>query len=415
MSRDKNVDRRRFLKTTAATAAGFTIVGPQSVRGTTASAKVRLGIIGSGGRGVWLGNLFQKHAPCEVVALADVFDDRLDRGRSKLGVGAERCYQGLDAYHALLASDVDAVAILSPPYFHPAQTAAAVDAGKHVFLAKPIAVDVPGCRTVVAAARRGAGRTSVFVDFQTRATSFFQEAAKRVHNGAIGTPICGQAFYHAGRLRPQRDARDTTDAARLRNWVFDRTLSGDIIVEQNIHVIDLANWFLQSHPIAAVGRGGRKARTDVGDTRDHYVVTYTYPDDVLIDFGSTQFPQGFSDYCVRLFGTRGTVESHYAGRVVITGRNAWTGTDDRMMMHKGRRYRQVRSTANENIFTDGAVANLETFIAAVQAGEVLDNTAAAADSTLACILGRTAVDTGQAVTWDEMIAADAKLETQLDL
>jgi predicted dehydrogenase len=404
-----DVARRRFLKTTAATAAGLTIVPSRSVAGTMANSKVELGIIGTGGRGVWIGDLFQKRSACKVVALADVFDDRLDRGRARLKVEKGRCYKGLDAYLDLAASKLDAVAVMSPPYFHPEQTAAAVDAGRHVYLAKPIAVDVPGCRTVVDAARRGAGKTSVFVDFQTRSTASFQEAARRVHQGAIGQPVLGQVFYHGGRLRPQADPADTRDAARLRNWVFDKVLSGDIIVEQNVHVIDLANWYLQAPPVRAVGSGGRKARTDVGDGWDHFVVTYTYPDDVLVDFSSSQFVEGFGDMCVRLFGTTGTVDSHYAGRVVITGQKSWTGADDKVGKHDGQRVKK----ANRNMFTDGAADNVKTFINAVRAGEVLDNTEASAESTLACILGRSAAYAKQPVTWDEMIRANDKLEADI--
>ncbi len=145
----ENVPRRRFLKTTAAGAAGLTLVKARSVAGTEANSRVELGIIGSGGRGVWIGNLFQKHSPTQVVALADAFGDRLHRARAKLKVDADRCYKGLDAYRELLNSKVDAVAVQSPPYFHPEHTAAAVDAGKPVYLAKPVAVDVPGCQAIV--------------------------------------------------------------------------------------------------------------------------------------------------------------------------------------------------------------------------------------------------------------------------
>lgn len=412
----ENVPRRRFLKTTAAGAAGLTFIKARSVAGTEANSKVELGIIGSGGRGVWIGNLFQKHSPTRVVALADAFADRLHRGRAKLKVDADRCYKGLDAYRELLDSKVDAVAVQSPPYFHPEHTAAAVDAGKHVYLAKPVAVDVPGCQAVVDAARRGAGKVSVFVDFQTRSTGYFQEAARRVHKGDIGEPVCGQVFYHAGRLFPQRTPPGaSSDARRLRNWVFDQTLSGDIIVEQNIHVVDVANWYLQAVPIEATGAGGRKGRTDIGDCRDHFVVTYRYPDDVLIDFGSTQFLQGYSDLGIRLFGTRGTIESHYAGRVAITGRSPWTGAANKVESIRGKKYERLASTGNENMYTAGAIANIKTFIEAVARGRCLDNARESADSTLACILGRTAAYAGRTVTWTELIEANAKLETTLTL
>ncbi len=409
----KNVARRSFIKSTAATAAGFTIVNARSVAGSEANSKVELGLIGSGGRGVWIGDLFQKRSPCKVVALADVFDDRLDRGKARLKVETGRCYKGLDAYKELVNSKVDAVAVETPPYYHPEHAAAGVDAGKHVYLAKPIAVDVPGCLAIVDAAKRGAGKVSLFVDFQTRANSFFQEAARRVQKGAIGNPVCGQVFYQTGRLRPQTDPKDPSSAARLRNWAFDKVLSGDIIVEQNIHVVDVANWYLGGPPLKAVGAGGRKARTDVGDCWDHFIVTYTYPNDVTIDFSSSQFLEGFHAMCIRVYGTKGTVDSHYAGRVVITGRNSWIGADDKIITVDGKRHKQINSTGNENMYTSAAVSNIKMFIEAVQAGKCMDNAQESANSTLACILGRISAYEDRPVTWDEMMKANTKLEANL--
>ncbi|MFQ6098280.1 MAG: Gfo/Idh/MocA family protein [Armatimonadota bacterium] len=251
--------RREFLAAGTAAAAAAMLNSAGSVHAADANGKLELGIIGCGGRGNWIGRLFEEHGNAKVVALHDYFEDRVDALRKTFGVDPARCYTGLSGYLRLLEGTLDAVAIESPPYFHPEQAAAAVEAGKHVYLAKPIAVDVPGCRTILAAGEKAQGKLSFLVDFQTRNNALYREAVRRVRDGAIGRPVCGQVFYHTGRLRPR--AKPGTPEARLRNWVFDIALSGDIIVEQNIHVIDVANWLLGANPLRAFGTGGRCART----------------------------------------------------------------------------------------------------------------------------------------------------------
>ena len=384
--------RRTFLA--GAAGAGLTVLAPGSARGADANGKLELGIIGCGGRGMWIGNLFEEHSETEVVAVADYFQDRVDAARKQFGIAADRCYTGLSGYRRLLEGKLDAVAIESPPYFHPEQTSAAVAAGKHVFLAKPIAVDVPGCQSILDCGRKARGKLSILVDFQTRNDPVFREAARRVHEGAIGQPVCGQVFYHTQRLR--RGPEPETAEGRLRNWVFDIALSGDIIVEQNIHVLDVATWLLDGSPIRAHGTGGRKARTDVGDCWDHFVVTYWFPNDVIMDFSSSQFLKGFHDMCVRLYGSEGTVDTHYGGEVWIRNGQKWDGG------------------VTKDIFRQGAVNNIKDFRASIDTGKYLDNTAESVRSNLTAILGRIAAYEGRAVTWDEMLRASAKMDAKLE-
>ncbi|HEV3485252.1 MAG TPA: Gfo/Idh/MocA family oxidoreductase, partial [Vicinamibacterales bacterium] len=145
LPRGDGLSRRRFLTETGAAAFAFTIVKPALVRGSSANSKVNLGIVGCGGRGKWIANLFQKHGGYNVIAAADYFADRVNGLADKMQIPAAQRYTGLSGYRRLLDQKVDAVAIESPPFFHPVQAADAVAAGKHVYLAKPIAVDVPGC------------------------------------------------------------------------------------------------------------------------------------------------------------------------------------------------------------------------------------------------------------------------------
>jgi predicted dehydrogenase len=386
------VGRREFLKTTA----GVTIVAPSAVRGSQANSRLELGIIGSGGRGRFVGRLFEQHTNTKVVALHDYFADRVQKLGDELSVEATARFTGLDGYRALLDRKLDAVAIESPPYYHPEQAAAALQAGKHLYLAKPIAVDVAGCLAVERAVKAAGPSRKVLVDFQTRRDPLFREAVERVHRGDIGPAVLGHVYYHAGRLTPR--AKGGTATARLRNWVFDKALSGDIIVEQNIHVIDVANWYLRSHPLSARGGGGRKARVDVGDCWDHFVVTYAYPNGVLVDFSSAQFTKGFDDLRIRVYGARGTVDSAYDGDVRITGDVPWAGG------------------STKGLFTSGAVGNIQDFHAAVTTGAALaDTLTPSLESNLAAILGRHAAYLGRSVTWDEMMKDPERMDPKLDL
>lgn len=389
------MERREFLMAAAAT-AGLTVVPAALARGSEANGKLALGLIGCGGRGVWLGRHFEQHGDTKIVAVHDYFRDKAEAAAKEFGVAANRVFVGLDGYKELLQTPVDAIAVETPPCFHPDQAMAGIEAGKHVYMAKPVAVDVWGCNRIVEAGKKAGDKLCLLVDFQTRNNEFYRGAAERVHAGMIGTPVCGQTFYYTGRLGLHGQAGP--GVARLRNWVFDQALSGDIIVEQNIHVLDVMNWYLQGHPEKASGDGGRKARTDVGDCWDHFIVKYTYPKGVLVDFSSTQFVYGFDDLCTRLFGDLGTVESHYGGDVWISGKkDSWKGG----------------KTAT--IYQEGAINNIKDFRAAIAAGKPINNAAEAANSTLTSVLGRMASYQRREVTWDEMMKTEERLDLRLDL
>jgi len=394
MARNRGVERRNFLKAAAASAA-VAVMPARTAFGADANSKLRVGVIGCGGRGPWIADLFNKSGKAQVIACHDYFIDRARNAGEKLNIPPKSRYAGFEGYKQMF-EEVDAVAVESPPYFHPEQAVAALEAGKHVYLAKPIAVDVPGCLAIVNAANKTNGKLSCLVDFQTRNNEFFIGAAQRVHDGMIGKPVLGHVFYHTGRLNPQ--AEPGSEPARLRNWVFDQVLSGDIIVEQNIHVLDVANWYIQAHPLKAVGVGGRKARVDVGDCWDHFVVAYTYPDDVRVDFSSRQFGHGFDDLCIRLYGTKGTCDSHYGGDVRIRSKSeGWAGGK------------------TPGIFREGAANNIRDFCDAIRDGKPINSAETGANSTMTSILGRTAAYENREVTWDEIVQKKTKLEANLGL
>jgi len=397
------MNRRSFL--TAAGAAGWMIVKPQSVRGTQANSAVEIGVVGCGGRGTAVASGFVSNASARVVALADMFQDQLDAARAnftKVGasIDASQAFRGPKAFQELVNSKgVDMVLITSPPYFHPEHLEAAVAAGKHVYVEKPVAVDVPGCRRVLAAGKKAEGKLSLDVGFQLRMAPPFVELVRRVHGGAIGDIVCAEAHYNAAFINLRDFPQASPAERRLRHWVHDRILSGDILVEQNIHSIDVCNWALKGHPLRAVGTGGRKGRTEEGTAWSHFSLTYYYPDDVHVSFSSTQFGNKItSDVNERFFGTRGKAQTPYTGPVRIEGEEPWTW----------------QGASNNNL--SAAEAEKEkAFIESITTGRFHNQAAEAVDSTLTCIMGRTAAYTGKPVTWEQTFKSKDAWNPRLDL
>ncbi len=387
------LDRRAFMARAGAAALGWTILRPGLARGAGAEPKITLGLIGCGGRGSWLAGLFAKHGGYEIAAAADYFPDRAAEFGAKFGIPEARRFSGLSAYKRLLEAGVDAVAIESPPWFHPGQAAAAVDAGVHVYLAKPAAVDVPGCLKIAAAGRAATRAKRVFlVDFQTRAHPIFLEALKRVRGGALGELVFGEATYHAD--CPFEEHYDLVRSAPgeaetwLRAWGLDRALSGDIITEQEIHALDVMNWIMGAPPVSAYGSGGLKGRPKLGTCWDHFVVSYQYPGGVMIQFSGRQFkghgtPEGINN---RMFGSKGVLETQYGGNVMIRGEHYYRGG------------------ATPAIYEEGAVNNIAAFHAGITKGEYSNPTVEpAVASNLITILGRKAAYENRLVTWQEIL------------
>jgi predicted dehydrogenase len=391
------VERRTFIKTGAGAAAlSLTLANPEWLYGAAANSKIEIGIIGSGGRGKWISNLFNEHGGYKIIACADYFQERVDEFGEKYGVEPSRRYTGLSCYKKLLEGKLDAVAIESPPYFHPEQAAAAVESGRHVFLAKPIAVDVPGCQSIEESGRKASEKNLAYlVDFQTRTDPFYFEAIGRTHAGEMGRIVSGEAVYVTGRINPR--VEPGSQEARLKNWVFDIALSGDIITEQNIHALDVASWVLDAAPVRAIGRGGRTLRTDVGDCYDHFEVIYTFPEDIPLTFHSKQCGKGADDIACQVYGETGTLETHYGGAVSIRGDKPYEGGD------------------TKDIFKQGAIRNIATFHDSITKGDWSNPTVApSVRSNLTTILGRTAAYTREEVTWEGMMKSAERIDPKLE-
>jgi len=392
-----SVSRRGFLAgATGAAALGLSIVKPELASASLANSKIKLGLIGCGGRGNWIANLFNQHGGYEFVAVADYFADKAEKSGQRLNVAANKCFSGLSGYKRLLDARPDAIVIESPPYFHPEQAMAGVDAGCHVYCAKPIAVDVPGCQTIADAGRKGTEKKRcVLVDFQTRASDIYQEAIRRVHAGDIGPVVSGESVYYCGTTwngdALKADPKDPEN--RLRCWGIDRVLSGDVITEQNIHTLDVATWIVNENPLKAYGTCSKKGRVDPGTCNGSFSVIFQFPNDVVFSFASKQLGTGRDDIGCSAFGPRGSLETHYFGLVFIRGEKSYKGGK------------------MNNLYTEGAVKNIADFHIAIGKGDCSNTTVApSVRSNLTTILGRMAAYKKAEVTWDQMMKANEKLE-----
>jgi myo-inositol 2-dehydrogenase / D-chiro-inositol 1-dehydrogenase len=281
-------------------------------------------------------------------------------------------------------------------------------------LEKPVAVDVPGALKVMEIGRRAQGKLSLDVGFQIRDCPPFVELVKRIHNGALGDIVCGEAHYLTGYIERPAWPKASPVERRLRNWVYDRALSGDIIVEQNIHVIDICNWILKSHPLKASASGGRQGRpANDGDVFGNYNVIFYYPHDVYVTFSSTQFAKGWWDVTERFFGTKGTSQSPYTGPLGIWGDEAWQYAPS------------LKPSAEPQSFsvTGNFTSNLEladqekkrAFVESITSGNFHNQADKGAESALSSIMARTAAYKGHEVTWEKTLKSKEVLDPKIDL
>jgi predicted dehydrogenase len=416
----QQLGRREFLG--AAAAASFMIMKPQLVRGTDANSQVRFGILGCGGRGTAVGSGFVHNAGARVTALADLFGDQLDKAhqhydkiQQAMGYAAidtAQLFKGPEAYQQIAASkEVDFILITTPPFYHPHHLETVVDAGKHVYCEKPVAVDVPNAHHVIRIGEKAQGKLSLDVGFQIRMAPPMVELTRRLRDGAIGKVGSGLAFYYCGHIDRPEWPNASPEEKRLRNWVWDRDLSGDIIVEQNIHVIDMCNWMLEGHPEKATGTGSRKLRPDTGNCWDNFNVLFTYPGDVQISFGSCQVGKPEFDAGVQLYGSEGASTAHYDWRVNIAGANKW---DCGLGPEKGAEQFSVTGKFKGSL-DQADPEKQKAFVASITSGQFHNQAALGAESAMSAMLGRTAAYKGRTVTWEELQKSKEVLDPRIDI
>lgn len=417
-------NRRKFIKNTAAISAA-TILSPSVAFASKANSAIRMGIIGCGNRGTRVISSMLEHTNTQVIAMADLFEDKLrdsittlDEANAKKGfskIEKSNTYTGPEAYLQLLEnSDVDAVLISSPAYTHPGFLEAAVAAGKHVYCEKPVAPDVSGCKRMELVGKRVNGKLSIAIGFQIRHASPYVEMVKRIHRGDIGEIISGALHYFSSGV-PIKD-RDgiSFDEARIRNQYHFRALSGGILLDQGIHMLDVCNWALKSHPKSAVGIGGKKGTPDFGDTWNNFQVLYQYSNNINVSLHSTQIGPKFGGVCARFIGSKGVAEANYSGGVFINGENMWDSGVQRYATQE-----LTQEQRNAGIFLSSlhdADANKEIhFISSIETGNYLNEISSGVESTLSAIMGRNAATSNEQNSWDETYFSDSKLDPKLNL
>jgi predicted dehydrogenase len=356
--------------------------------------------------------------------MADLFADKLGEAKPKLdalnaangfsAIPASNVYQGSSAYSKLLENrDVDAVLISSPAYTHPTFVVAAIEAGKHFYCEKPAAMDVAGCKQISAAAKSISNRSAVF-GFQIRYASPYVELMKRIHAGAIGDVINAQLYYFSSGLPIIQTPNMTYDEVRLRNQFYFRDLSGGILLDQGVHMLDVCNWALQMHPISAIGMGGYNGGTGFGDAFKNYQVIYKYPQDITVSFHSTQFGGTFGDVCARFIGSKGIAVATYSGGVYINGENAWDSGILRESTSQASREQQAAGVFTSSLH-DSNEKKVNSFITSITTGNFLNEIEPAVTSTLTAILGRQAATAQKSVSWNEMLFSNESIDPMLDL
>jgi predicted dehydrogenase len=406
------MNRRELLQTGAAAASGMILVKPLTAFGYAANSAIRHGLLGCGNRGSSVAESFSKNTSAQLVAIGDIFPDNLAAGRArfdKINAGLGRAaidskllFSGPHAFEQLAAShDIDLIQISTPPFFHVDHLGAAVTSGKHVYCEKPVGIDVRQAKQALEIGKQVRSSQSVDVGFQCRSAPPLAAVAERIKAGALGKIAAVTANYNAPASTEKVRAGESQDEYRLRNWLWDRALSGDILVEQNIHIIDLCNWLLGARPLKATATGGRTILTHFGDCWDNYQVDYTYPGGVHLSFSSTQFGSDNAfDAGLKLYGANGMATVPYSGPVQITGKDAWAWQEGASTAAGSGKF------AANGAFTD----NLEfadrdkerTFIDSIVSGNCHNQIAAGVETAMSCMLGRMAGLTGREVTWEDL-------------
>jgi myo-inositol 2-dehydrogenase / D-chiro-inositol 1-dehydrogenase len=401
------MNRRSFLTGMAAAGAALTASPLLKAQDNPAPAQIdrrmKVGIVGYGGRGSWIAELFKKHGGYEFIAAADYFPDRCEKAAAAFGIDKSKCFSGLSGYKRVIDSGVEAIILESLPYFFPEHAEAAVQAGLHVYMAKPVAGDVPGTLKIGELGKAAGQKKRVFfVDYQMSTDPMNIEVRDRVQQGGLGKP---QMIFSVG-----TSGGDTNDPpfgdtieSRLCNsiWDNDDALGGGYIVNFDIHVIDAVVWTLGRRPVNAYAKGGRFRKDPHGDALDTYFVTYAFEDGLAWNHHSAAGPT--HDWL-----KQGALEGSIQGELANARLSYW----GKAYVRGGPKH--FAGGAVADLYESGAKRNIAAFYEAVQAGNYGNETAQrSVDCTLTCLLGREAAHRGGYITMDEYIRENKRLELNL--
>ncbi|MBI9070262.1 MAG: Gfo/Idh/MocA family oxidoreductase [Melioribacteraceae bacterium] len=416
MSKDFN--RREFMGVAGLAATGLAIGLAGCGKNRTFELKpfldqapdgkeLKAGLIGCGGRGTGAAINFLDAGPnLKIHALGDLFKDRVDGCKTKLKneknveVADENCFTGFDAYEKVIDSGVDIIILATPPHFRPMQFAAAIDARKHVFMEKPVAVDPVGARSIMASSKK-AEKLGLVVGTgtQRRHQRDYVTAFKQIYEGAIGEVVSANCYWNQSQLWYREPKKNLSEMENMiRDWVNWTWLSGDHIVEQHVHNIDVIHWFSEAKPVKAVGFGSRQRRV-TGDQYDNFSVDFEYDNGMHMHSMSRQIngcannvsefikgSKGYSNCQNKIWNDKGEVIWEYK----------YAKTDDEYWAANNLK---VSPYVQEHIDLVTAIRNNKPYVEAEQT----------AISTMAAIMGRISAYTGKEVTWEEMMNSNIKL------
>jgi predicted dehydrogenase len=366
---------------------------------------LKAGLIGCGGRGTGAAANFLDAGPnLQITALGDIFQDKIDNCREQLKkeknveVPDDKCFVGFDSYQKVIDSGVDLVLLCTPPHFRPAHIEAAVNAGKHIFLEKPCAVDPVGARSVLVSVEKAKQKGLCMVSGTIyRVSKDYMETKRRVMNGEIGEIVSAHVIRNGGSLWVRKRQPQWTDMEyMLRNWGNFNWLSGDHIVEQFIHQIDLMNWYLGKNPVKAIGWGGRQRRVS-GDQYDFFSIEYIYDNGMHTHCAARQISGCSNLTKVQIVGTEGFADAKGA-LYNLKGEEIW-------------KYPKPEEADPDQTWAvkDPFVQEHINLVTGIRTGNVVNDAEAQVMSTLVTIMGRESAYTGKDVTWEELMNSDMRL------
>lgn len=378
--------RRRLLSA----AGGVLILNPETVRGSQANSAIAVGLVGCGRRGLFDASLFAATGQARIAAVCDIYEDQAARTLQQFP--SAKAYK---RYQDVLGANLDAVILATPPYQRPEQFELASGARVHVYMEKPVAVDPAGCRRMIAAARKADPGKRISVGFQQRYGKDYQKARSIVRSGQMGEIEMVRAAWMAGDL-PLRKGHPPSEE-KMRNWVWYRDTSGDIVVEQDCHNFDVVNWFMGAHPERATGYGGRRRRT-YGDNLDHLTVCFEFGNGVHFSYSANQFStRGYRDVGETFICEKGAMHTSRQGY------RWFNKTVDETPLDKGYRTPTPEEEPAEvhtaYDITEDAVGS---FVAGVRGGQVENGVLAAVETMYTAIMARQAIYTRKEVTWAQV-------------
>ena len=409
---DQKIKRREFVGKSSALAAGVALASTLplgSAAYAATSETLKIAVVGCGGRGTGAAQQALKaDKGTQLVAVADAFEDRAKKclralkrfGPKRITVTPETTFVGFTGFRQAIDM-ADVVILATPPGFRPEHFEYAVSQGKHIFMEKPVATDAPGVRRVLKAAREAKERNlNVVVGLQRRYQPCYLETYSRIQDGAVGEIVSGQVYWNsAGVWVREREPEQTEMEYQMRNWYYFNWLCGDHILEQHIHNIDVANWFLGEHPVSAQGMGGREVRTgkEFGQIFDHHFVEFTYPSGAVISSQCRHQP-GCADMVEERFqATGGSIFTSGSNKGVIKDRSG-----KKLYDHSGMFDKSPYQVEHDDLF------------AAIRAGDAINNAEYGAEATMTALLGRMATYSGKRIDWDKGLKSKQRLVPDSD-